>query len=214
LQEHRLRGTITNPCEKEKAGLSPPQSYALTLFLRRWLIALRHALSLTTAIRLFTFLALGASALGIDAANAGEEGLGDRSCRNLAGEDLVIESLTVTAIDGAGRVVVLVDHGAFQRHAGEQTSAARVGEDAGASGPIGRGRGMTPDRSCGCAGLTADLKLILQQHVHAFVAHDGHHQVDALNTDLCTPASPADGEEGGRGPTARGAAGSEPASKL
>jgi hypothetical protein len=88
------------------------------------------------------------------------------------------------AVDGASRVIVLLDYRTFQRQAGEYTFRARVGEYFGVQQYVSAGGSVTAYGARCHRSFTGKLELGGKQMLQATVVHNQHDQIHAFDTDL------------------------------
>src|SRR5437763_7143812 len=95
-----------------------------------------------------------------------------------------VTKLHVTAIDGAGRVVILLYDGAFERQTCEYAFGSGVGKQFRIHFPISSGGCVAAHRTRGHGPFTAKRKLAREQLLETLVIHDEHNQVNTFEADL------------------------------
>src|SRR5579863_2100034 len=110
------------------------------------------------------------------------------------------------AVNGASRIVVLLDYRTFQRQTGEYASRTRVGQHFRIEQYVGSGGSVTAYRTRRYRSFTGEFELGRKQMLQATIVHDEHDQVHAFDADLQSPTASANGDECGRAPAFRRAA--------
>src|SRR5437764_8045646 len=102
------------------------------------------------------------------------------------------------AVERFVEVVVGVDDRAFEFESGEETFAARVGENPRVEPDVGGGAGRAPHGAGGGARLAADFKFVSEQTLQSVFVHELEYEVGLGRADLQADARAAHVEEGGR----------------
>src|SRR5271169_649726 len=106
----------------------------------------------------------------------------------------------VLAVNGAGRVVVLLHYRTFQRQAGEHAFRARVSQHFSVHRYVSSGGSVTAYRARCHRSFTGELELAGKQMLQTTIVHDQHHQVDPFDSDLQSPTPTTNRDECGSAP--------------
>ena len=113
------------------------------------------------------------------------------------------------AVVRLGVVDVLVDNIAIEVDAGEEALVAGVREEPGVGEDASGGLRIAADWAGGHGYVTAELNLLMQETLCAFVCHCNEDEVGSLATDLEAKAGTGELDEGRSAPAMAGAAGDD-----
>src|SRR5208282_332715 len=90
----------------------------------------------------------------------------------------------VVAVNGASRVVILLDYGTFQGQAGEHAFRARVRQHFSVQQYVSSGGSVTADWASRNRSFTGKFELGRKQMLQATVVHDQHDQIHSFDANL------------------------------